>query len=135
MGKMMKNKSFEIRYIELKTGYSDNGPAWIGRVMISKTGKTIYFNDHAFRKASGAGSNYFDVESLDNYWISGVKKTAEDRHWAGNGKMMIDQKIVNEYLEITGKKTLDKNKFKIVEIEDVFPVDRINQIENRSEMF
>jgi hypothetical protein len=30
-------------YIELKTGYQDNGPAWIGRVKFSKTGQTIYF--------------------------------------------------------------------------------------------
>jgi len=39
----------EIRYIELKTG-NDNGPAWIGKVKLSKTGRTIYFNDKAFRK-------------------------------------------------------------------------------------
>ena len=34
-----------IKYIELKTGYADNGPAWIGNVKESKTGKTIYFNN------------------------------------------------------------------------------------------
>ncbi len=33
-----------LRYIELKSGYSDNGPAWIGYVTPSKTGRTIYFN-------------------------------------------------------------------------------------------
>lgn len=33
----------------MKTGYSDDGPAWIGYVKTSKTKKTIYFNDHAFR--------------------------------------------------------------------------------------
>ncbi len=33
-----------LRYIELKTGYNDNGPAWIGRVKLSGSGKTIYFN-------------------------------------------------------------------------------------------
>ena len=37
----------DIRYIELKAGYNDNGPAWIGNVKESKSGKTIYFNDHA----------------------------------------------------------------------------------------
>jgi hypothetical protein len=40
----------EIRYVELKTGYSDDGPAWIGKVKLSKSGQTIYFNDKAFRK-------------------------------------------------------------------------------------
>ena len=43
----------DIRYIELKTGYNDNGPAWIGNVKESKSGKTIYFNDHAFQKYHG----------------------------------------------------------------------------------
>ena len=37
-----------LMYIELKTGYNDDGPAWIGYVKTSKTGKTIYFNDHPF---------------------------------------------------------------------------------------
>lgn len=37
-----------IKYIELKTGYHDNGPAWIGKVKISRSGNTVYFNDHAF---------------------------------------------------------------------------------------
>ncbi len=49
-----------LMYIELKTGYSDNGPAWIGYVKTSKTKKTIYFNDHAFQKQIGAYSNYID---------------------------------------------------------------------------
>ena len=39
----------DLMYIELKTGYSDDGPAWIGYVKTSKTKKTIYFNNHAFQ--------------------------------------------------------------------------------------
>ena len=38
-----------LMYIELKTGYSDDGPAWIGYVKTSKSKKTIYFNNHAFQ--------------------------------------------------------------------------------------
>ena len=33
----------DLMYIELKTGYSDDGPAWIGYVKTSKSKKTIYF--------------------------------------------------------------------------------------------
>ena len=76
----------DIRYIELKTGYSDNGPAWIGNVKESKSGKTIYFNDHAFQKYHGAYGNYIDIETGDEYWISSVKKNGQDRHWAGGRK-------------------------------------------------
>jgi hypothetical protein len=33
-----------LRYIELKSGHADNGPAWIGYVKYSQTGRTVYFN-------------------------------------------------------------------------------------------
>ena len=69
----------ELRYIELKTGWSDNGPAWIGFVKESRSGKMVYFNDHAFQRHSGEYSNYIDVETQEEYWISGVKKNGEDR--------------------------------------------------------
>ena len=49
-----------LMYIELKTGYSDDGPAWIGYVKTSKSKKTIYFNDHAFQKNIGNYANYID---------------------------------------------------------------------------
>ena len=63
-----------LMYIELKTGYSDDGPAWIGYVKTSKSKKTIYFNDHAFQKNIGNYANYIDIENGDKYWISGLKK-------------------------------------------------------------
>lgn len=72
----------DLMYIELKTGYSDDGPAWIGYVKTSKTKKTIYFNDHAFQKYNGGYSNYVDIENGDEYWISGLKKRESNRHWA-----------------------------------------------------
>lgn len=37
-----------IMYIEHKTGQSDKGKTWIGKVEFSKSGKTIYFNGLAF---------------------------------------------------------------------------------------
>ena len=58
-----------IKYIELKTGYNDDGPAWIGNVKESKSGKTVYFNDHAFQQCSsrgvtGIGGNYYDIDDV-----------------------------------------------------------------------
>lgn len=121
---------YQIKYVELKTGYKDNGPAWIGRVKTSKTGNTIYFNDKAFQRAIGGASNYYDLESGDEYWISGVKKNGGDRHWAGSGKVIIDKKIIPEYLRLTGQKELDLSRLIVEEIEDVFPVERINALQN-----
>lgn len=62
-----------IKYIELKSGYNDDGPAWIGNVLESKSGKTLYFNNHAFQRCRGYSGNYYDVENDDIYWISGLK--------------------------------------------------------------
>ncbi|NLB61487.1 MAG: mannose-1-phosphate guanylyltransferase [Clostridiales bacterium] len=117
---------YEIKYIELKTGYNDNGPAWIGYVKTSKTGTTIYFNDHAFQKWNCGNGNYIDVEKTDQvYWISGVKKNGQDRHWAGNGKIIIDRKVIPYYLQLIGQEQLDLSRFIIEDIDDAFPVERI----------
>lgn len=117
----------EIKYIELKSGYSDNGPAWIGMVEFSKSGKTVYFNGKAF-KGNGHGTCY-DLENGDEYWISGVKKDGGDRHWAGNGMVMIDRTIVDEYLELVSFNTLDPKSFQLVDIQTT-DKQKFNEIEN-----
>src|SRR3954468_5033181 len=97
-----------IRYIELKSGYHDDGPAWIARVAVSKSGRTLYFNGKALKRSTQSGSgNYYDVETAESYWVSGVKKKAGDRHWAGRGKITIDAGAIDEYLQITGSTELD----------------------------
>jgi hypothetical protein len=120
-------------YIELKSGYSDNGPSWIGKVKFSKSGKTIYFNNKGFKRWNGISGNYYDIETEEEYWISGVKKNGEDRHWAGKGKIIIDEKIINDYLQITGQENIDMKKFEVVFIPDEFPIDRITEIKNKKE--
>jgi hypothetical protein len=124
-------------YVELKTGYSDNGPAWIGKAFFSRTGSTIYFNGQAFRCVNGqafmsssSGSSHFDIESGDSYWISGIKKKGTNRHWAGFGKIMIDKAIVTEYLELTGITELPKSRFELVELNNEPQVQLVNEIEN-----
>ena len=120
----------DVMYIELKTGYSDDGPAWIGYVKTSKSKKTIYFNDHAFQKNIGNCANYIDIENGEEYWISGLKKEESNRHWAGHGKILIDRRAVDEYLSLIGEKELPLNLFEIVDMEDRFPVERVNELLN-----
>ena len=119
-----------LMYIELKMGYSDDDPAWIGYVKTSKSKKTIYFNDHAFQKNIGNYANYIDIENGDKYWISGLKKEESNRHWAGHGKIMVDRRAVNEYLSLIGEKKLPLNLFEVVDIEDRFPVKRVKELLN-----
>jgi len=124
----------EIKYIELKTGYSDNGPAWIGLVSFSKSGKTIYFDGKAFQSLGGTGiqGNFYDIENDDEYWISSVKKDMSDRHKFGNGDILVEKQILSEYLHIVGKSELPKYNYQLSEIETKSPVERINELENQS---
>lgn len=97
-----------IMYIELKSGFGDCGPARIGRVTFSKSGRTIYYQGKAFQslKGNGISGNYFDVDTGEEYWISGPKKDRSDRHWAGSGIVEIDDDVRDEYFQ----KILTKSK-------------------------
>lgn len=121
----------KLMYVELKSGFNDNGPAWIGKVAYSKSGQTIYFNGRAFKKGSGINGNYYDLETGDEYWISGVKKKGHDRHWAGSGKIMIDKDCIDEYLSIIGKIALDDRNFVIVTLKPAMPSEKFHEAENR----
>ena len=86
-------------YVELKSGAGDCGPARIGRVSFSKTGRTVYYNGKQLQAATGGGirGNYFDVQTGDEYWVSGPKRDGTDRHWAGGGTVNIDADVAEEY--------------------------------------
>jgi len=98
-------------YVELKSGYSDNGPAWIGIAGASKTGATIYSNGKALKRLKGSGisGNFFDIETGEEYWISGIKKNNQDRHWAGGGEVSIDRAAIDTYFAETGFQSLPPN--------------------------
>ena len=82
----------KIMYVEHKTDQNDKGVAWIGKVEFSKSGQTVYFNNQAFKKlkSGGISGNHYDLETHDEYWISGVKRNGQDRHWAGGGRIKIE---------------------------------------------
>ena len=87
-----------IMYIECKAG-GLTGDAVIGRVTFSKTGKTIYYKDKKFQTLKGRGfkSNYCEVVSGDDYWISGPKKNGDDRLYGERIPTLIDEDIREEY--------------------------------------
>lgn len=101
----------DLIYVDLKTGYNDNGPAWIGFAGYSKTGATLYFNGKAFKSLKGLGisANYYEVETDHQYWISGVKRNGWDRHWAGGGSVQIDGIAIEQYLAETGFSELPRD--------------------------
>jgi hypothetical protein len=107
-----------IRYIELKTGHSDNGPAWIARVLTSRSSQTLYFSDKALRRGGGQliSGNYFDISNGDEYWVSGVKKRGGDRLGAGSGNIGIEASAVADYLQEVGLTVLPR---RIVVVDDL----------------
>ena len=87
-----------IMYIERKAG-SLIGSARIGRFTFSKTGRTIYYRGKSFQSLNGAGfkSNYYELESGENYWISGCHKDGSDRLYAERVPIEIDEDVQEEY--------------------------------------
>ena len=85
-----------IMYIERKVG-DVSGAARIGRVTFSKTGATFRYRGRTFRSLKGAGfkSNYVDVESGEEYWISRCKTAGGDRLYSGT--IVIDDDVREEY--------------------------------------
>jgi hypothetical protein len=116
-------------YVELKDGHS--GPAWIGYGQYSKSGRAVYFNGLVLRKGQGGISNHFDIESGEYYWVSGIKKNGQDRHWAGSGKVYLDKSAVGDYLKIIGETELPKNKFLLVDLNNTPNKELSRTITNR----
>lgn len=81
-------------YIECK-GDNLTGPARIGRVTFSKTGKMIYYRGRNFQTLAGRGfkSNYVDVESGEHYWISGPRMDGADRLYGEREAVEIDPDV------------------------------------------
>jgi hypothetical protein len=101
-----------LRYIGLKTGYQDDGPAWVGRVKQSRSRRTVYFNGRALHQV-GRG-RHVDIVTREEFWVSGVKKDGEDRHWTGSGLVYIEESAVTEYLAVVGERELDVKRFRVI---------------------
>jgi len=87
-----------IMYIERKAGEL-TGEACIGRVTFSKSGKSIYYSGKQFKSLKGSGfkANYFEIESGDDYWISGPRKDGADRLYGERLPIDIDEEVGEEY--------------------------------------
>lgn len=87
-----------IMYIERKAG-ALTGTARIGRVTFNKTGRTIFYREHVFRRIVGGGFkyNYQDEATGEDYWISGPKRRGGDRMYGSASPVMVDEDVRSEY--------------------------------------
>ena len=94
-----------VMYVENKDGQIDGISARIGWVTFSKTGLTIYYRDKVLKRSKGQGirGNYYDEESGDEFWVSGVKRRGSNAHWAEPVDTCIDSDAMEEYKKIKGQ--------------------------------
>jgi len=69
----------KIMYLEIKSD-GLRGEGRIGRVRLSKTGKTLYYGERTLvpTKGSPLKANYFDQETHEDFWATGAKKDGSD---------------------------------------------------------
>ncbi len=92
-------------YVEYK-GEGVTGQAHIGRVSFSKTGRSLYYRGRTFRTLRGEGfkANYFDIETGEQYWISGCRADGTDHLYGKPVPVEIDEDAREEYWrEIRGQ--------------------------------
>lgn len=78
-----QNGMKRIMYIECKA-QGIEGPGRIGWVEFSKSARSFYYGGKRFEKTkAGFKHNCFDVETGEQYWISGPKKKGQDRLYGG----------------------------------------------------
>ncbi len=86
---------YEIMYIEKKSGVASL-EANIGKVLLSKTGKTLTYKGRQFQSLKGMGykANFFDVEAGEHYWLSKCRKDGNDGY---KTTVFVDEDIRAEY--------------------------------------
>jgi hypothetical protein len=99
-------KRTRMMYIESKAE-GLVGPARIGRVIYNKTGCTIRYGEKEFQSLKGRGfkSNYREINTGDEYWISGPRRDGADRLYVSNIPVEIDEDVREEYWTTIRKKS------------------------------
>ena len=88
-------------YIENKDGEIDGTKARIGWVEFTKSGLGIYYRGRVFKRSGGQGvrGNYYDENTREEYWISGLKEDKTDSHWLSPITPVVDDDAKSEYEE------------------------------------
>ncbi|HEY0985680.1 MAG TPA: hypothetical protein VGD80_01460 [Kofleriaceae bacterium] len=69
----------------------------IGRVRLSKTGRTLYYGDLVLESLAGRGykANFIDLATNDTYWVSGPRRDGQDTLYPG--VVEIDEYVIEDY--------------------------------------
>ena len=94
----MSKHQTRVMYIERKED-ALNGPARIGRVTFSKSGRSLSYRGQEFyRYGGGYKYNHLDAKTGDKYWISGPRRDGKDRLYPQSvPPVEIDDDVREEY--------------------------------------
>lgn len=86
-----------IMYVQMKSGYNtDQGPAWISNVRFSKTWRTAYWHGRTLARSQNPSSNFYDVATDEEFWLSGPKRDETDGRY-GNARPEVDDDAREAY--------------------------------------
>ena len=87
-----------VMFVQLKTGHNtDKGPAWISRVRFNRSWKTAYWHGKTLRRWPGMfDANFYDVETHEEYWLSGPHRDQADTRYS-NIRPEIDDDVREVY--------------------------------------
>jgi hypothetical protein len=86
-----------IMYVEYQGPSRLAGDGRIARVTFSKTRRTIYYNGQKLKpiKHPAGRANYVDIDTGQEYWVSGPKHDGNDTLWPG--LVRIEPDVREEY--------------------------------------
>jgi hypothetical protein len=85
-------------FVQVKTGHNtDQGPAWISVVRFSKSWRTAYWHGRTLRRTQGLfDANFLDVESNEEFWLSGPHRDRADTRYS-NVRPVVDDEARDAY--------------------------------------
>ncbi|KRB72686.1 hypothetical protein ASE01_21760 [Nocardioides sp. Root190] len=89
-----------LMFVQLKTGFDiDRGPSWIGWVEFNRSWNTARYRGRELRKSGGGGdSNFYDVDTREDFWLSGPKRDRSDTRY-GPSTTSVDDDAREAYEE------------------------------------
>lgn len=84
-----------------RSGAAHEPSARIGWVKFSKFGRAIHYRGRTLLKGNGISANFFDEETGEWFWVSGVKKRGSNAHPGERAiAIEIDDDALDAYREI-----------------------------------
>jgi hypothetical protein len=91
---LLRMSAVKTRIMYIQRGAA---PGRIGRVRLSKSGRTIFYGDRELESLGGRGykANYIDRATHEQCWVSGPRNDGQDTLYPG--RVVIDEDVRAEY--------------------------------------